>query len=448
MEARQLRASAAAALAVLLVGLIALVAIVGNGENAVVMLQMLKTHDSADSTAASTVALQAQLKTLKKNFGKETTFASKGLAKVDKAELAQKKTLLTAKGLMVAGMQDERMAKTDVEQASSLRTKAQKLRDESEAARREFVEQEHPVLLAQKLAQHDHKIYRSDELRVAKEVALLSEKPSSKALRAQVDKLVKKSKDAKNRMEEDGMLLKKLEKRTADAQMGGAQGYSELKQKSVKIAKKAEGIAEQAVKLAKKGHAEKSKGRADLKEVEAKLKKPDHEYAVVKLVEQKSAKTHKVIQALQSKIEKEEVKEDETEEVKHKKAKKKEETDYSKERKALEEEVEGKSAKKAVKPHMSNEQKQLEAAKDSYDKLEELEEKKEKARLHREEKREGKTSEKTAVKNSDPAMSDQVLKHPTHTHIPPPHTHTRTPSMMSMINLRTDRLGFVCIYSI
>ena len=81
--------------------------------------------------------------------------------------------------------------------------------------------QEKPVLLAQKLAEHDHKKYRSEELAVAKEVALLSEHPSSKKLRAKVDKLVKHSKEAKKRMAEDGMLLKKREKKTADAQLGG-----------------------------------------------------------------------------------------------------------------------------------------------------------------------------------------------------------------------------------
>jgi hypothetical protein len=122
---------------------------------------------------------------------------------------------------MRAGMEDELAAKMDVDKASKMRAQAQKLKDKSEAARRKFVAQEKPVLLAQKLAEHDHKKYRSEELAVAKEVALLSEHPSSKKLRAKVDKLVKHSKEAKKRMAEDGMLLKKLEKKTADAQLGG-----------------------------------------------------------------------------------------------------------------------------------------------------------------------------------------------------------------------------------
>ena len=122
---------------------------------------------------------------------------------------------------MLAGMQNELTAKMYVTRASKMRAEAQKLKDDSDAARRKFVEQEKPVLLAQKLSEHDHKKYRIAELAVAKEVALLSEHPSSKKLRAKVDKLVKHSKEAKKRMAEDGMLLKELEKKTADAQLGG-----------------------------------------------------------------------------------------------------------------------------------------------------------------------------------------------------------------------------------
>jgi len=335
---------------------------------------------------------------------------------VDKAELAQKKTLLAAKHLLNSGMEDELKAKMDVDRASKMRGEAQKLKDESEAARRKFVAQEHPVLLAQKLAQHDHKKYRSEELAVAKEVALLSEHPSSKKLRAKVDKLVKRSKKAKRREGEDGLLLKKLEKKTADAQLGGSKGYSELKQKSVKIAKKAENIAKQAVSLAKKGHTEKVKARVEIKQVEKALKKPDSEHKKAEGDEKKAEKTHKVIQQIQKKIESEEEAKAEKQEAKEKKAKAKKTSSYSEERKRLREEVESKSSsssKKSKAAHESDEQKQLMAAKDSYDELEQLEEKKEKARLRREEKREdkAKTVESTLpVHHKHAAAADAKAK--------------------------------------
>jgi len=412
MEARQYRAAAAAVLAVLLVALVALVSTVGDqGEGPLELLQSeLQAKDAADGGASkssasspagsSTVSgrssdsMETQLKSLKHTYGREQSLVGKIDTKVDKAELAQKKTLLAAKHLLNSGMEDELKAKMDVDRASKMRGEAQKLKDESEAARRKFVAQEHPVLLAQKLAEHDHKKYRSEELAVAKEVALLSEHPSSKNLRAKVDKLVKRSKQAKRRMAEDGMLLKKLEKKTADAQLGGSKGYSELKQKSVKIAKKAENIAEEAVSLAKKGHTEKVKARAEIKQVKKALKKPDKEHERAEKDEKKAKKTHKVIKEIQKKIESEEASKAAKREAKEEKKKEKKMSSYSEERKRLREEVESKStgatSKKSKKAHESDEQKQLMAAKDSYDELEQLEEKKEKARLRREEKREGK----------------------------------------------------------
>lgn len=398
-------------MAVLLVALVALVATVGDGGNAVEMLQMLKSQDvsaassnavsasskkstsSAAALGGSKKSMESELKILKKTYGVEQSLAGKINLKVDKAELAQKKTLLAAKTLLQSGMEDEMSAKMDVDKASHMRADAQKLRDESEAARRKFVAQEHPVLLAQKLAEHDHKVYRSDELKVAKEVALLSEHPSSKKLRSEVDKLVKHSKEAKKRMAEDGMLLKKLEKKTADAQLGGAKGYSSLKQKSVNIAKKAESIAEEAVALAKKGHTEKVKARREVKVVEKGLKKPDHEFKSAKKEEKKAAGTNKMIREIRDKIEKDEAAKAAKQEKKEKKEKAHKLSSYQEERKRLMEEVDGKSPKKkAVVYHESDEQKQLKAAKDSYDELEQLEEKKEKARLRREEKREHKAS--------------------------------------------------------
>jgi len=367
MEARQYRAAAAGGLAVLLVGVVALVATGGDeavGSLELLQLQLLHAKDAAGGSAAaggdgagdSSESMESKLKSLKKTYGREQSLVGKMNTKVDKAELAQKKKLLAAKHLLNSGMEDELKAKMDVDRASKMRGEAQKLKDESEAARRKFVAQEHPVLLAQKLAQHDHKKYRSEELAVAKEVALLSEHPSSKKLRAKVDKLVKRSKKAKRREGEDGLLLKKLEKKTADAQLGGSKGYSELKQKSVKIAKKAENIAKEAVSLAKKGHSEKVKARTEIKQVERALKKPDSEHKKAEGDEKKAQKTHKVIQQIQKKIESEEAAKAATQEAKEKKAKAKKASSYSEERKRLREEVESKgssSSKKSKKSHES-----------------------------------------------------------------------------------------------
>jgi hypothetical protein len=220
---RRYRVQAAVGLAVLLVGLVAAIASVGERRDAFELLQMLHAGRSEPASSAMDggSGFKSELKTLKKEYGQEESLAAKNNQKVEKAELAQKKPLLDSKRLMLAGMENELTAKMYVTRASKMRAEAQKLKDDSDAARRKFVEQEKPVLLAQKLSEHDHKKYRSAELAVAKEVALLSEHPSSKNLRAQVDKLVKHSKEAKKRMAEDGMLLKQLEKKTADAQLGG-----------------------------------------------------------------------------------------------------------------------------------------------------------------------------------------------------------------------------------
>lgn len=209
----------------MLVGLVAAVASVRERRDALELLQMLHADAGKAEPASSAMeggsGFEAKLKMLKKKYGEEESLAAKNNRKVEKAELAQKKPLLDSKRLMLAGMQNELTAKMYVTRASKMRAEAQKLKDDSDAARRKFVEQEKPVLLAQKLSEHDHKKYRIAELAVAKEVALLSEHPSSKKLRAKVDKLVKHSKEAKKRMAEDGMLLKELEKKTADAQLGG-----------------------------------------------------------------------------------------------------------------------------------------------------------------------------------------------------------------------------------
>jgi hypothetical protein len=62
------------------------------------------------------------------------------------------------------------------------------MRAESDKAKEKFVAAERPVELATKLADHDHRQYRKDELDVAKDVTDLSEHPGSKKLRAKVDK--------------------------------------------------------------------------------------------------------------------------------------------------------------------------------------------------------------------------------------------------------------------
>jgi hypothetical protein len=395
---RKYRATAAAGLAVLLLALVALVVNVSDGVDTVDLLQILKSQDGSVSEGSSK-SWDKELKVLKKTYGTEQSLAGKMTSKVDKAMSADKKKLIAAKSLLKDGMEDELTAKMDVDHAGKLRTLAQKLKDESQAARRKFVAQERPVLLAQKLAVHDHKNYRSDELAVAKEVALLSEHPSDKDLRKKVDKLVHRSKDAKKRMGEDGLLLKKLEKKTADAQLGGSKGYSSLKQKSVKTAKKAEKIAETAVSLAKKGHSEKVQAREEIAKVKKALEKPDAENSSEKKVEKKAEQTHHMIRKLQDRIEKEEAAKAAASEKKEAKKKKAKETSYAEERKRLREEVEGKisddsGSPKAVQTSESDEQKQLKAAKDSYDELEKLEEKKEKARLRREERKDGEDSSK------------------------------------------------------
>ena len=418
---RSYRATVAAGLAVMLVALVAGVAFVGEG--GAVAGEMLETVKGAAaphsagaiggslSATAIDVALagtkremRKKLKSLKKLDRREESLADKMDKKVDSAMGAERKKLLVAKQELSGGITDEDRAKKDVDLASSMRAQAQKLKDESEAARRKFVAQEKPVLLAQKLAEHDHKKYRSEELAVAKQVALLSEHPSSQKLRGKVDKLVKRSKEAKDRMTEDGMLLKKLEKKTANAQLGGAKGYSQLKAQSVALAKKAEGIAQTAVSLAKKGHSEKVKARGVVKAVTKAMKEPDAENAKADKAKAAAQRTQKVIREIQNKIDQEEEAKAASSQAKdvHTAAKK---MSYADERKALIKEVEGSSAsaqpeKKVAARHESDEQKQLKAAKNSYDELEELEEKKEKARLRKEEKKDDGHAKVTVAKHA------------------------------------------------
>merc|ERR1711939_213075 len=146
MEARQYRAAAAAVLAVLLVALVALVSTVGDqGEGPLELLQSeLQAKDAADGGASkssasspagsSTVSgrssdsMETQLKSLKHTYGREQSLVGKIDTKVDKAELAQKKTLLAAKHLLNSGMEDELKAKMDVDRASKMRGEAQKLK--------------------------------------------------------------------------------------------------------------------------------------------------------------------------------------------------------------------------------------------------------------------------------------------------------------------------------
>jgi hypothetical protein len=92
-----------------------------------------------------------------------------------------------AKDLREEGDRLENEAKKDVSTAAKLREKAEKMRETSDKEKEKFVSEERPVELANKLADHDHRQYRKDELAVAQDVTALSEHPMNKKLRATVD---------------------------------------------------------------------------------------------------------------------------------------------------------------------------------------------------------------------------------------------------------------------
>eukprot|EP00960_Hanusia_phi_P045305 757155-Hanusia_phi.AAC.1 len=356
-------------------------------------------------------SMKKQIKLLRKKAEDERSKAAQWDKTVQNQETALKKKLEKAKDDELLSSQDEDLAQDDVVKASKMRKRAQKLKDESDAARRKFVAQEHPIEMATKLAGHDHKEYRRAELAVASEVAKLSEHPSDSALRNKVDHLVSISKKAKARMEDDSKLLKKLESKTADAELGGQRGYAHLRAKSVEIAKQAESVAENAVALAKRG--EKLKAVADkiTKKVVKDLQAPDalHHRAQK---ERKAYKAHMLlIRRLQAKIDKYS---SDMDKKKSQSTHKTSDQKYDEERTELEKIADGGSdAKKKKARSHSPDDEQLIAAKDSYDQLEELELKKEKAKLR--EEREKSSSEHShsfsrydSAKCSDVSCADMI----------------------------------------
>lgn len=212
---------------------------------------------------------------LQQEAKREHSLVQKMDAQVDSQEEALQKVLEKARGKEKIGETDEREAREDVTKASEMRKKAQALRDESDEAKKRFLNAEKPVEIAVKLAQHDHKEYRKAEFAVAKQVTKLSEHPTDEALRNKVDGLVAKSKKAKRRMEGDSLLLKKLQKNTEEQETNGSMNYAQLRQKSVDEAKRAESVASRAVALAKEGHNQRAEAREVLQKVEKEMKAPD-----------------------------------------------------------------------------------------------------------------------------------------------------------------------------
>jgi len=332
---------------------------------------------------------------LEKSAKSEQASATALDKKVEKMEEKLRVKLIKAKREEQTGMESEATAKQDVKQASELRIKAQNLKDKSEAARKAFVKQEHPVEMATQLAAHDHKEYRKAELAVAKEVAVLSEHPESVKIRAKVDKLVAKSKNDKSKMAEDAQLLKKLEGRTASAKFGGSHGFAHLKEESVKIAKKAELIADKAVTLAKEGHVMKKKANKLIHEVQKEQRKPDQLHKQAEAERAKYDQHLKEVTKLKGAMHKLKVQE-RKEQSSQLKAKDK---SYSSMRSELEREA-------GEKPESHSKQDELQA-KDSYDQLEEAEEKKEKAKLKQE--REARLIDKNHHSSSSSGgMGDQL----------------------------------------
>uniref|UniRef100_A0A6U6DUI0 Uncharacterized protein n=3 Tax=Guillardia theta TaxID=55529 RepID=A0A6U6DUI0_GUITH len=336
------------------------------------------TKESSDDVKS----MKEKIKQLRKQAEDERSKAANWDKTVRKQETGLKKKLEKAKDDELLSSQDEDLAQEDVERASKMRKRAQRLKDESDAARRKFVAQEHPIEMATKLAGHDHKEYRRAELAVASEVAKLSEHPNDSALRKKVDHLVSISKKAKARMEDDGKLLKKLESKTADAELGGQRGYAHLRAKSVEIAKQAESVAENAVSLAKRGEKLKAAANKITEKVVKDLKVPD----ALHLRAQKERKAYKahmlLIRRLQAKIDKYS---NDMDKKKSHTAEESSDEKYDEERTELEKIANGSSdSKKRKSQGHSSEVEQLVAAKDSYDQLEELELKKEKAKLRME----------------------------------------------------------------
>jgi hypothetical protein len=173
---------------------------------------------------------------------------------VEKEEEALKNKVVAAKKEREQGNKLERRARGKVHDVDKMRDEAVKLEKEAQAARAKFLAAEKPVELATKLATHDHQVYRKAELAVAKEVVKLSERPNDSKLHAEVDKLVKKSKNAKAKMEGDGTMLKTLENRAGDSKFDGEWSYSRLSQKSVDVAKDAKHLARHAERQAEEGH--------------------------------------------------------------------------------------------------------------------------------------------------------------------------------------------------
>lgn len=134
--------------------------------------------------------------------------------------------------------------------------------------------QEKPVELATKLADHDQKKYRAEELLVARDVTALSEHPEEPKLRKNVDKMVAESKTAKAKMESDLSMLNQLQNAAGSSNFGGTRGYNRLKERSVDVAKNAERIAKHADTFAEKGHIDRQEAAKVVKKVEEAMKAP------------------------------------------------------------------------------------------------------------------------------------------------------------------------------
>jgi len=218
---------------------------------------------------------RGRLKKLEDSIKKKQDKAAKLEKSVENEEEALKNKVVAAKKEREQGNKLERRARGKVHDVDKMRDEAVKLEKEAQAARSKFLAAEKPVELATKLATHDHKVYRKAELAVAKEVVQLSERPNDSKLHAEVDKLVKKSKNAKAKMEGDGTMLKTLENRAGDSKFDGEWSYSRLSQKSVDVAKDAKHLARHAERQAEEGHKDREEAAKEVKDVEQKMKGPE-----------------------------------------------------------------------------------------------------------------------------------------------------------------------------
>jgi len=350
------------------------------------LVQQEIKKDIAAIVADGPKKVHKEIRKLRGEAEKEKTLLGKMDKAVDTQELALKKKLLVAKKQEQTGDVDESKAQSDVAKASEMRRKAQNLRAESDEARTRFVAAEKPVEIALKLARHDHKVYRTAEFAVAKEVTQLSEHPTNERLRHRVDGLVAKSKKAKRRMEGDSLLLKKLQKNTADAQLNGHHGYAELRAKSVSMAKDAESVAQRAVALAKEGHNAKAEAREAVQKVVKDIRAPDAVHAKSER-EQREYQEHITdIHRLREAVDRENAAKEEQKKSAHTRTQSK----YARERRELTREANGGPAKRegregasarALQEGGAHKPKVRLTAQDSYDQLEDADEAKEKALL-------------------------------------------------------------------